>query len=85
MCCGMKVFSTAFFLRDLTQPTTGPPSMVYWYLMVHTPSKHAQLTKTRAVNIQITSNWHLAASHGLWRWLHWLREGALLDVRRSDK
>lgn len=26
MCSGMKAFSTAFFLRDLTQPTTGTPS-----------------------------------------------------------
>lgn len=25
MCCGTKVFFTAFFLCDLTQPTTGPP------------------------------------------------------------
>lgn len=25
MCCGMKVFFTAFFICDLTQPTTGPP------------------------------------------------------------
>lgn len=53
--------------------------------MVHTQSKHTQLTKTRAVNIQITPNRHLVASRDLWRWLYWLREGALLDVRRRDK
>lgn len=26
MCCGMKMFFTAFFNCDLTQPTTGTPS-----------------------------------------------------------
>ena len=26
MCCGTKMFFTAFFICDLTQPTTGTPS-----------------------------------------------------------
>lgn len=28
MCCGTKVFFTAFFICDLTQPTTGTPNAV---------------------------------------------------------
>lgn len=28
MCCGTKMFFTAFFICDLTRPTTGPPNAV---------------------------------------------------------